>query len=60
MIYNTANFPNTPAPLLENKERNLKQGLYCVFQRDVLFYEAPLFFIKERGAAVAGGECGKF
>ncbi|PKL17061.1 MAG: hypothetical protein CVV49_13215 [Spirochaetae bacterium HGW-Spirochaetae-5] len=61
MIYNSANFPNSPRPLsLKRKRGELRQKIYCVFQRNVLIYEAPLFFIKERGAAIAGGECEKF
>jgi hypothetical protein len=62
LIYKVTNFPNSPlAPLFGKKERgSLRQEIYYVFQENILFYEAPLFFIKERSAAVAGGECEKF
>jgi hypothetical protein len=62
LIYKSANFPNShPAPLFGKKERgSLRQEIYCVFQGNILFYEASLFFIKVRGAAAAGGECEKF
>jgi hypothetical protein len=55
----------TPGPSLWKEiEGRLRQEFYCVFKHKTSFYEAPLFFIKERrcaepvevGAAVTGGE----
>ncbi|PKL15934.1 MAG: hypothetical protein CVV49_18805 [Spirochaetae bacterium HGW-Spirochaetae-5] len=62
-------FRTHPGPSLwKEREGSFKQEIFCVFKRNVLHYKAPLFFIKERrcaepvevGAAVAGGESGKF
>jgi hypothetical protein len=54
-------FGTLPGPSLwKEREGSLRREIYCVYQGNNLFYEAPLFFIKERGAAVAGGECKKY
>ncbi|PKL17807.1 MAG: hypothetical protein CVV49_09195 [Spirochaetae bacterium HGW-Spirochaetae-5] len=61
MIYSSQTLRTHPRPLsFKRKRGELEKGIYCFFQGNNLFYEAPLFFIKERGAAVAGGECESF
>jgi hypothetical protein len=55
MIYKTANFETHPRPLSLEKRGEIEPGNYAVNKKNS-FYEVPLFFIKERGAAAAGGE----
>jgi hypothetical protein len=50
----------TPDPSLWKEREGSLNREFIVFQGNNLFYVALLFFIKERGEAVAGGECKKF